>query len=229
MQVLAHKGWIQSATNWGQHAGLPLEQFGIAAPDLRGTLYLERGDLLHFGAQLQLGTAPVYTLSELRKVRFNEKHLPRPPGLRRGGDGEPHPRGPLNGSLRHHRHRQRPRRRRRGHELAKNHRRVAMVEKSPDVGGGCTHWGTIPSKALRQAVKTVDDLSATRCSSGIQLTRTLGFPELLGTADGVINAQVAHPPALLRAQPRADHRGAARFVDPHTIEVERRRREAAPG
>ncbi len=75
VQVLAHKGWIQSATTWGRHAGLPLEQFGIAAPDLRGTLYLERGDLLHFGAYLQLGTAPVYTLSELRKVRFNEKHF----------------------------------------------------------------------------------------------------------------------------------------------------------
>jgi len=75
VHVLAHKGWIQTATTWGRHAGLPLEAFGIAAPDLRGTLYLERGDLLHFGAFLQLGTGPVYTLSELRKVRFNEKHF----------------------------------------------------------------------------------------------------------------------------------------------------------
>lgn len=74
LQVLAHKGWLQTATPWGRHVGLPLDQFGIVVPDLRGTLYLERGDLLHFGAYLQLGNAPVYTLSELRKVRFNEKH-----------------------------------------------------------------------------------------------------------------------------------------------------------
>jgi len=74
VKVLVHRGWLQSATPWGHHVGLPLDQFGIDVPDLRGTLYLERGDLLHFGAWLQLGSAPVYTLSELRKVRFNEKH-----------------------------------------------------------------------------------------------------------------------------------------------------------
>ena len=25
---------------------------------------------------------------------------------------------------------------------------VAIIEKESSVGGGCTHWGTIPSKAL---------------------------------------------------------------------------------
>jgi Peptidoglycan-binding protein, CsiV len=73
-QVLAHVGWVQTATNWGRHVGLPLEQFGINAPGLTGTLYLERGELLHFGASLQLGSNPGYSLSELRKVRFNERH-----------------------------------------------------------------------------------------------------------------------------------------------------------
>jgi hypothetical protein len=73
-QVLAHAGWLQTATLWPRHSGLSLDQFGINVPDLHGTLYLERGDLLHFGAQLQLGTNPVYSLSELRRVRFNERH-----------------------------------------------------------------------------------------------------------------------------------------------------------
>ena len=44
--------------------------------------------------------------------------------------------------------------------LAKNHRKVAVVERYTDVGGGCTHWGTIPSKALRHAVKTLSDVRA---------------------------------------------------------------------
>jgi hypothetical protein len=73
-QVLAHSGWIQGATPWRRHVGLPLEQLGIAVPGLRGTLYLERGDYLHFGAFLQLGENPAYELSELRRVKINEKH-----------------------------------------------------------------------------------------------------------------------------------------------------------
>ena len=31
---------------------------------------------------------------------------------------------------------------------AKHNRRVAIIEDKPTVGGNCTHWGTIPSKAL---------------------------------------------------------------------------------
>ena len=74
MQLLAHVGWLQTATAWPRHSGLPLDQFGINVPGLVGSLYLERGELLHFGANLQLGTDPVYRLSELRKLRYNEKH-----------------------------------------------------------------------------------------------------------------------------------------------------------
>jgi Peptidoglycan-binding protein, CsiV len=74
MQLLAHAGWLQTATNWPRHIGLPLEQLGINVEGLTGNLYLERGELLHFGADLRLGSNPVYALSELRKLRFNERH-----------------------------------------------------------------------------------------------------------------------------------------------------------
>jgi hypothetical protein len=74
MQVLAHAGWLQTATNWPRHIGLPLEQLGIIVQGLTGNLYLERGELLHFGADLRLGSNPVYAMSELRKLRFNERH-----------------------------------------------------------------------------------------------------------------------------------------------------------
>jgi len=37
--------------------------------------------------------------------------------------------------------------------LAKAGQHVAVLEKHYDVGGGCTHWGTIPSKALRHSVQ----------------------------------------------------------------------------
>ena len=41
---------------------------------------------------------------------------------------------------------------------AKHHKSVALVERYYEVGGGCTHWGTIPSKALRHAAKMLHDM-----------------------------------------------------------------------
>ncbi|WP_295447543.1 FAD-dependent oxidoreductase, partial [uncultured Thiodictyon sp.] len=40
-------------------------------------------------------------------------------------------------------------------KLAKSGRQVAVVEAHSAVGGGCTHWGTIPSKALRHSIQTL--------------------------------------------------------------------------
>ena len=40
-------------------------------------------------------------------------------------------------------------------KLAKCGQDVAMIELYREVGGGCTHWGTIPSKALRHSVQMV--------------------------------------------------------------------------
>jgi NAD(P) transhydrogenase len=102
---------------------------------------------------------------------------------------------------------------------AKNHRKVAVVERYSEVGGGCTHWGTIPSKALRHAVKTLSDVRANpmlrEAASHIHVT----FPQLLSTADKVIEGQVQmrrrfydrnRVPVLL---------GQAAFVDAHTLEI----------
>ena len=38
---------------------------------------------------------------------------------------------------------------------AKKGKKVAVIEEAQDVGGSCTHWGTIPSKALRHSVKHI--------------------------------------------------------------------------
>ena len=37
-------------------------------------------------------------------------------------------------------------------QAAKHGKRVAVVERFDKIGGGCTHWATIPSKALRYAI-----------------------------------------------------------------------------
>ena len=43
-------------------------------------------------------------------------------------------------------------------QAAKAKKRVAVIENYERVGGGCTHWGTIPSKALRHATQVLVEL-----------------------------------------------------------------------
>lgn len=103
--------------------------------------------------------------------------------------------------------------------LAKNHRSVAVVERYVEVGGGCTHWGTIPSKALRHAVKTLSDA---RCNpllhklvAGLQVT----LPQLQSQADGVVQAQVEMRRRFYERNRVPVLEGAARFVDGNTLEL----------
>jgi hypothetical protein len=79
--VLAHAAWVQTATEWPRHAGLTLEQLGINAAGLRGTVYLEHGQYLHLGFDLQLGSERPWSLRELRKIRYNEKNYFDHPGF----------------------------------------------------------------------------------------------------------------------------------------------------
>ena len=44
-------------------------------------------------------------------------------------------------------------------KAAKCGKQVACVERFAQVGGGATHWGTIPSKALRAAIYHINLLS----------------------------------------------------------------------
>ena len=80
-RVLAHAGWVQSATDWPRHAGLTLEQLGISVPGLTGSVFVERGQFLHLGFDLHLAENPTWSLSELRKVKFNEKNYFDHPGF----------------------------------------------------------------------------------------------------------------------------------------------------
>ncbi len=102
---------------------------------------------------------------------------------------------------------------------AKNGRRVAVIERYAEVGGGCTHWGTIPSKALRQAAST---LRAARENPLLQPLRAqlhLDYPQLLASAGAVIEAQVANRRRFYERNRVPVLAGAAQFVDAHTVEL----------
>jgi Peptidoglycan-binding protein, CsiV len=54
---VAHLGWAQTASPWGSHQSLSLQQLGADNPQLSGTVTLERGQFLHLGFALNLAIA----------------------------------------------------------------------------------------------------------------------------------------------------------------------------
>ena len=102
---------------------------------------------------------------------------------------------------------------------AKHGLRTVVIEDRPQVGGGCTHSGTIPSKALRHAVKALLRYNSDPVYRAIGEPRRLSFQQLVQSADAVIRRQVA-----MRSQYYAKNRiqlvyGSASFVDSHTVDV----------
>jgi NAD(P) transhydrogenase len=104
-------------------------------------------------------------------------------------------------------------------KAAKSGLATVMVDKHVYVGGGCTHWATIPSKALRQSVREVLDFRRNPLFAELSDNAQFTFPQLLAAAQRVIRKQVTmRRDFYLRNHVPVVH-GTARFVDPHTVEV----------
>ena len=105
-------------------------------------------------------------------------------------------------------------------QLAKRGKKVVVIERYEKIGGGCTHWGTIPSKALRFSI--------------FRLTESLNNPLLIDCgvkADPTIK-QLTQSAAKVSAKQESMRKtfysrnnvevisGHARFVDSNTIVVD---------
>lgn len=104
-------------------------------------------------------------------------------------------------------------------QLAKSGRRVAMIEKYDSIGGGCTHWGTIPSKALRHSVSRLVEYNSNPIFSGDRIERGLTFNEILRHAQGVIRKQIQLRSGFYQRNQVDVIHGTAAFVDPHQVRV----------
>jgi NAD(P) transhydrogenase len=105
-------------------------------------------------------------------------------------------------------------------QAAKAGLKVAVVERHHDVGGGCTHWGTIPSKALRHSIRTVAELRASPLLAKVSANLQVDLPALLRSADSVVRAQVQLRRGFYDRNEVTVVGGTARLVDATTIEVE---------
>lgn len=102
---------------------------------------------------------------------------------------------------------------------AKAGKSVVAIEGWSDVGGGCTHWGTIPSKALRHAVQRYKEFSTTPLFNELGGVRRVTYPELLRSADAVISQQVGLRRGFYERNRVRMVNGHARFLDEHRVEV----------
>ena len=105
--------------------------------------------------------------------------------------------------------------------LAKGGRSVAVVDKYADVGGGCTHLGTIPSKALRHSVQRLADYRNDPVFNRLIGPIDVRFDDLLSKADTVISDQVRTRFGFYTRNRVDLVQGTARFVNDHAIVVER--------
>jgi NAD(P) transhydrogenase len=103
---------------------------------------------------------------------------------------------------------------------AKRRRSVAIIERYFEVGGGCTHWGTIPSKALRHAVKILHDVRRNPLLREFRTATQLTYPQLLASATKVVEAQVASRRRYYERNRVPVFFGEASFVDANTLEVQ---------
>ena len=103
---------------------------------------------------------------------------------------------------------------------AKEGASCAVVERFRLVGGGSTHWGTIPSKTLRHSVSEVLKLRSNPVFASMVGHAPTDFAELLRNVGTVIGKQVmVRRDFYQRNQVPVVH-GQASFLDPHTLTVD---------
>jgi NAD(P) transhydrogenase len=99
-------------------------------------------------------------------------------------------------------------------------KRVACVERAAAPGGAAVHTGTLPSKTLRETAIFLSGFRQRELYGlTVQLTPDLAVPRLLSRKDAVRDQEVQRIRWNLDRHGVTHVEGAARFVDPHTIEV----------
>jgi len=104
-------------------------------------------------------------------------------------------------------------------QSAKGGSRVAVVESYDKIGGGCTHWGTIPSKALRYAIFSISEALNNPIIRDLGVNVNPTFAQLRSSSKAIISKQVRMRQTFYERNNVPIFSGHARFADAHTIEV----------
>jgi NAD(P) transhydrogenase len=103
---------------------------------------------------------------------------------------------------------------------AKLGKHVAIIDRKEMVGGVCLHTGTIPSKTLREAILYLSGFQQ-RSFYGrdYSLKETVSVSDLAFRIQTVMAREIEVVRAQLKRNGIVTCNGAARFADPHTLEV----------
>lgn len=105
-------------------------------------------------------------------------------------------------------------------QACKHGLKVAVVERYASIGGGCTHWGTIPSKALRFAIFQMTEANNRPLFKEAGVSIDLSFPQLRKSARSVIEQQVSVRSVFYDRNRVPVIHGHARFVGPNMLHVD---------
>lgn len=105
-------------------------------------------------------------------------------------------------------------------QAAKEGKRVAIFERYSKIGGGCTHWGTIPSKALRFSIYSIMEAINNPVVQELGNRPTPTLAQLRASSRSIIAKQESMRQTFYDRNHVPVIEGQATFVDEHTIELD---------
>lgn len=105
-------------------------------------------------------------------------------------------------------------------QAAKGGLKVAVAERYQQIGGGCTHWGTIPSKALRYAITSTMNVLNSPSFREMGMTATPTLEQLKQGTQAIIGQQVSMRQSFYDRNQVRLFTGQVRFLDEHSVSVD---------
>jgi len=105
-------------------------------------------------------------------------------------------------------------------QAAKEGQRVAIFERHSRIGGGCTHWGTIPSKALRFSIYSIMEAMNNPVVKELTGRANPTLAQLRASGRSIIARQESMRQTFYDRNKVPVIHAHARFVDRHTVETE---------
>ena len=105
-------------------------------------------------------------------------------------------------------------------EATKQGKRVGVIERMPQIGGACTHLGTIPSKSLRAAIYRLMDVNSAPVFRQLEVNLEVSFRDLRRSAQSVIDQQVGMRRSFYDRNDVEVLHGDAGFLDANRVRVE---------
>lgn len=97
---------------------------------------------------------------------------------------------------------------------------VGVAEKYRQIGGGCTHWGTIPSKALRYTITNTNNVLKNPMFRELGIHANPSMEQLRRGTAAIISKQVSMRQSFYDRNDVPVHTGHAKFIDDHTITID---------